>query len=147
MSRRVIGYPTGWTLAVFDDLASAEAAGRAVVDEAGVDEGSLVMLHGPQAHERLERLGTSAGLAARIRRIVQFITMDQFPDLHVYELAIAQGLPVLGVHVFDTEARRRVTGVLLRDGGHFVNRFGAWATEEIAPWRGRMPDLPDHLQR
>ena len=147
MSRRVIGYPTGWTLAVFDDADAARRAARAVVTEAGIPSEAVITLAGREAQARLERLGTNAGLAARIRRAVQFVTMDQLPDLHVYELAVSQGRPVVGVHVLDAGARRRAIGVLLRDGGHFVNRFGAWATEEIAPWRGEMPDLPHHMMR
>jgi hypothetical protein len=146
MSGRLIGYPTGWTLAVFDEANSAEAA-RSELDASGIGPDDLILMAGPDATERMSRLGTSAGLGARMRRAMQFMTMDQLPDLRVYELALEGGRPVLGARIGDSEARRAATEVIRRHGGHFVNRFGAWATEEIAPWRGKMPELPQYMQR
>ena len=145
MSRRLIGYPTGWTLSVLDDGTDAGAAARDL-ETAGVGADDLVVLTGADP-AGLERLGGSAGISGRLRRGLQFMTMDQLPDLHVYELAIEQGHPVIGIRVGDAEARRRAIDVLRRHGAHFINRFGAWATEEIAPWRGTMPDLPQHMRR
>jgi hypothetical protein len=146
MSGRLIGYPTGWTLAVFDFVDAAEAA-RSELEATGIGPDDLILMAGPDATERMSRLGTSAGLGARMRRAMQFMTMDQLPDLRVYELALEGGRPVLGVRIGDADARRAATEVIRRHGGHFVNRFGTWATEEIAPWRGKMPDLPQYMQR
>ena len=146
MSGRLIGYPTGWTLAVFDAPDAAEAA-RAEVSASGIGPEDLILLWGPDATDQMSHLGTSAGLAARMRRAMQFMTMDQLPDLRVYELALEGGRPVLGLRVEDAKRRRAATDAIRRHGGHFVNRFGAWATEEIAPWRGEMPKLPQYMQR
>ena len=146
MSRRLIGYPTGWTLAVLDDPALADQVIRDL-SAAGVATDDLVILSESDAGAGLDRLGSSAGLAARLRRGLQFMTMDQAPDLHVYELAVGQDHAVIGLRIADGELRRRAVELLRRHGAHFINRFGAWATEEIAPWRGRMPDLPQHMQR
>lgn len=145
MSRRLIGYPTGWTLSVLDDGTDAGAAARDL-ETAGVVPDDLVVLTGADA-AGLERLGSSAGLSGRLRRGLQFMTMDQLPDLHVYELALEHGHAVVGIRVGDAAARRGAIDVLRRHGAHFINRFGAWATEEIAPWRGTMPDLPQHMRR
>jgi hypothetical protein len=146
MSRRIIGYPTGWTLSVMDTAEEADAAAREL-REGGVAADHIVVITGSDAGEKIARLGTSAGVAARLRRTLQFMNTDQLPDLHVYELAVEQGHPVVGVLLADAAARRDAIAILRRHGGHFVNRFGAWATEEIAPWRGAMPDLPQHMQR
>ncbi len=146
MSRRFIGYPAGWTLSVIGDSAAADAAVTELL-ETGVSADDVIVLSGAGAAEQITRLGTSTGLAARMRRGVQFVTMDQMPDLHVYELAMEQGHPLLAIRVADSEKRGAAIGILRRHGGHFINRFGDWATEEIAPWRGRMPDLPQHMQR
>jgi hypothetical protein len=146
MTRRFIGYPAGWTLSVIGDAAAADAA-RAELAEAGVQAEDVILLAGADGADQITRLGTSTGLAARIRRGVQFVTMDQMPDLHVYELAMEQGHRLLGLRVADSEERRSAIEIIKRHGAHFINRFGAWATEEIAPWRGRMPDLPQHMQR
>ena len=144
MSGRLIRYPSGWTLAVLDEHDAADAAVRALT-AGGIRDDDVVVVDA--TGEPLDRLGSTAGLAARLRRTLQFMTMDQLPDLHVYELALAQGKAVVGIRVAEAEARRAAIGVLRRHGAHFINRFGAWATEEIAPWRGRMPDLPQHMQR
>jgi hypothetical protein len=146
MSSRLIGYPTDWTLAVIDDPSSAAAAARSLRAD-GLRDDELVVLSEADADVGLDRLGSSAGLAARLRRGLQFMTMDQLPDLHVYEQAVAQGRPVVGVRIDDAERRRGAIETLQRHGAHFINRFGAWATEEIAPWRGPMPDLAQHMQR
>jgi hypothetical protein len=146
MSRRLIGYPSGWTLAVFDDPAAA-ASSVGELAKQGILPDDLVLLAGTDAAAGLERLGSSTGVAGRLRRGMQFMTMDQLPDLHVYELAVEQGRAVLGLRIGDEEVRRRALETVRRHGGHFINRFGAWATEEIAPWRGTMPDLPQHMQR
>jgi hypothetical protein len=146
VSPRLISYPTGWTLAVIDDADAADALIRDLA-ATGVPDDSVVLLRGAEAEHGLERLGTSRGVAARIRRTVQFVTMDQLPDLHVYELAIEKGHAVIGLRIPDADERRRAIGVLVRHGAHFINRFGAWATEEIAPWRGPMLDLPQHMRR
>jgi hypothetical protein len=145
MSRRLISYPTGWTLAVLDDARSAAAA-AAELEEEGVARDELVVLDGSDAASGLVRLGSSSGLAGRLRRGLQFMTMDQLPDLHVYELAIERGHPVVGIRLAEAP-RRKAIETLRRHGAHFINRFGAWATEEIAAWRGTMPDLPQHMRR
>jgi hypothetical protein len=146
MSGRLIGYPTGWTLAVFDQADAAEAA-RAELEATGTGPNDLVLAAGPDATERMSHLGTSSGLAARMRRAVQFVTMDQLPDLHPYELALADGHPLLALRIGDADERRDALDIVRGHGGHFINRFGAWATEEIAPWRGEMPKLPQYMQR
>ena len=146
MSRRLIGYPSGWTLAVFDDPDAASPSMRELADQ-GIPTDDLVLLAGTDAAAGFERLGSSAGLAGRLRRGMQFMTMDQLPDLHVYELAVEQGRAVLGMRIADEGSRRSALETVRRHGGHFINRFGAWATEEIAPWRGTMLDLPQHMQR
>ena len=51
------------------------------------------------------------------------------------------------MRIDDAEQRRVAIDLIRRRGGHFINRFGAWATEEIAPWRGEMPKLPQYMQR
>jgi hypothetical protein len=145
MSGTLISYPSGWTLAVVDDRAEADNA-AADLRERGVETDDLIVIAGQDA-VGMERLGASSGAMARFRRAMQFLAMDQLPDFHVYELALEQGRAIVAIRIGETEARRQAVDVLRRHGAHFVNRFGAWTTEEIAPWRGTMPQLPQHMQR
>jgi len=146
VNARQIGYPSGWTLAVLDDAAAARNALQEL-EGRGVTADDVVFLAGEDAAEALERLGSSAGFLGRMRRGLQFMTMDPLPDLVVYEEAMRLGHPVVGIRVADADRRRDLIAMLRRHGAHFINRFGAWATEEITPWRGRMPDLPHALRR
>jgi hypothetical protein len=146
MSGTLISYPTGWTLAVLDAPDAAAEAAQALAG-AGIDSDDVAVLTRPDDVPTLERLGASRGLAARVRRTTQYLTMDQSPDLLVYERAVEEGHTVIGVRLADVGVRQRAVAILQRRGAHFVNRFGAWATEEIAPWRGTMPAMPQHLTR
>jgi hypothetical protein len=146
VSRRIIGYPTGWTLSVLGTAEDADAA-AAELRATGVPAEDIVVISGDDVAAQIARLGTSSGFLARARRTMQFLTMDQLPDLHVYEVAVEDGHPVVGVSIADADARRDAIAILRRHGAHFINRFGAWATEEIAPWRGEMPDRPLHMHR
>jgi len=107
----------------------------------------VIVMAGEGASAGMERLGASSGATARLRRAMQFLAMDQLPDFHVYELALEQGRAIVAVRIGDADARRAAVDVLRTHGAHFVNRFGAWATEEIASWSGPMPQVPQHMQR
>jgi hypothetical protein len=146
MSRRFIGYPTGWLLAVIDDPARGAAAARAVV-AFGVSEADVMVLTGDEGARRLDGLGTSSGILARLRRAVQFATMDQMPDFLLYELAAEEGRIVIGVRTRAPIERDALLAVLRRHGAHFISRFGRWTTEEIAGWIGPQPKIPDYMHR
>jgi hypothetical protein len=40
-----------------------------------------------------------------------------------------------------------VLELLRASGGHFINRFGLFTTEEFERWRGQEPKLPDLIRR
>jgi hypothetical protein len=146
MSRSpLIGYPSGWTLAVVVDPEAADRAASGLVAE-GIPGDAIVVITGDDGSTQLRRLGVSSGRLARLRRSVQFMTMDQLPDLFVYEAAIADGHPVIGVKAAGSR-RSDAVAVLRRNGAHFINHFGTWMTTEIEPWHGRMPSIPQHMQR
>jgi hypothetical protein len=42
---------------------------------------------------------------------------------------------------------RRVADLIESMGGHFINHFGWFETQELARWRGKEPDLPGFLRR
>ena len=145
MSAVLIGYPTGWTLAVVDDEAAAERA-AAALRASGVGSGEVLVIGGPDASSQLRRLGASTGFLARARRAIQFMAMDQLPDLFVYEAALEQGRALVAVRV-NADRRPEAVATLRGHGAHFINSFGAWMTAEIEPWHGPMPPIPQHMQR
>ena len=145
MTSRFIGYPTGWILAAVDDPSDADAI-DAELAAAGIGPDDRMVLLGPEAARRLDGLGTSSGFLARMRRIGQYLAMDQMPDFLMYEVALREGRAVVGVRPPDAR-RAEAVAILRRHRAHFINRFGAWVTEEVLPWRGPMPDIPQLMRR
>ena len=145
MSSRFIGYPTGWILGVVDDPADVEGV-DAELAAAGIEAGDRMILNGPDDARRLDGLGRESGFLARMHRITQYLAMDQMPDFLVYEVALREGRAVIGVRPSDPE-RAAVVEALKRHSAHFINRFGAWSTEEVLPWRGPMPEIPQLMRR
>jgi hypothetical protein len=143
---RIIDYPSGRLLAVLDDVAAADAAIRALV-AAGWREEQIERLAGENAAEALDGTGALHGRLARLRRAVQFSLMDQLPDLAWYEAAVREGRVVLSVAAPDADAGARAARVLMDAGGHFINRFGRFQTEEFARWRGPEPAVSNLLRR
>ena len=146
MRGQFVGYPTGWLLAVIDDPAAGAAAAREV-SAAGVDEADVIVLTGPADARRLDGLGTSSGILARLRRATQFMTMDQMPDFLLYELAAESGRSVVGVRTRAPIEREALLAILRRHGAHFINRFASLTTEEIAHWSGPRPEMPHYMHR
>jgi hypothetical protein len=73
--------------------------------------------------------------------------MDQMPDMAWYERAVRDGQSVLMVRVRGEGQKAAVVDILRRHGGHFINHYGGFATEEIVRWQGPDPDVADLLKR
>jgi hypothetical protein len=146
MSSRAIGYPKNRLVAVLDDPAQAAAA-LAELRRVGVPTRDLEILRGPEGADRLDGMGEVQGGVARIRRWVDFTLMDQLPDFAHYEFALRDGRAVVMVRVRDDATKAAVLQVLRRHGGHFINYYGRFATEEHDLWRGPEPDISDLLRR
>jgi hypothetical protein len=142
----MITYPTNRLLGVIDAPAEAAAAVEALVD-ASFAEVDLVVLVGDEGRDRLGRLGHQPNAFSRLVRLLQFTLMDQTPDFLAYEHALMDGRAVIAVHVADRDRMVTASAVLERHGGHFLNYFGRFMTEEISLWRGEEPAIPDALRR
>ena len=145
MKSRFVGYPSGWILGVVDDPSHTAGLDEELA-AAGIGSEDRVILFGPEAARRLDGLGTANGVVARLRRIVQYLAMDQMPDFLMYEAAVDEGRAVVGVRPHDAQ-RAQAVALMRSHGAHFINRFGTWSTEEVLPWRGPMPDIPQLMRR
>ncbi len=144
--RRSFAYPTGQLLAVVDDPTRAAEAGRALV-AAGTSPSDLTVLRGDEGADRLDGLGRVGGPWRRIVRAFQFMTMDQMPDFLTYEAALRDGRAVVAVRTPDRASMLRARDVLLASGGHFMNYFGRFSTEELVRWDGPELAAPDYMRR
>ncbi|MFL5679749.1 MAG: hypothetical protein ACJ77B_04030 [Chloroflexota bacterium] len=143
---RYVKYPRGRLYAVLDDPGAASRAVEALVST-GVDAAAIEVLRGDTAADTLDGTGARNGLGARARRMVEFTLMDQAPDIAWYEAALRSGRSVVSVRSNDSTLTRRAVEVLRAEGGHFMNHFGRFATEEFDRWRGPEPAVPDYLRR
>jgi hypothetical protein len=146
VAKPILRYPTGWLLAVVDDRIAAAEAARAV-HAAGIAQADIRILTGSEGRDAFRALGASASPMARVIRGVQFMSMDQMPDLPTYEQAITEGRSVIAVRPKGRPAVLAAKDALAAHGAHFQNYFGRFMTEEFSRWRGPEPDLPDHLRR
>ena len=145
-TRRAIGYPTNRLLAVIDDPSGASAA-KAELEASGIETKDLDLLRGGEGADRVDGTGRVSGWRGRLRRGVAFTLMDQLVDFAAYERALRDGRAVVMVHVQDDASKATAHDVLKRHGGHFINYYGRFATEELDMWRGPEPDIPEYLRR
>jgi hypothetical protein len=143
---RSIGSAVGRLLAVFDTRAEAEAAAEALA-AAGFDRSTMELFEGPDDAAAFDASGQRRGLRGRLYRIVEFSWADQAPDFAWYEAAVREGRVVLSVRARGQNEVKAATEIVLAHGGHFVNHFGWFQTQELARWRGKEPDLPGFLRR
>jgi hypothetical protein len=141
-----LGSARGRLLAVFDTPEAAAAASAAIA-ELGVDADRIELFTGDEGAAAFDGSGRSHGLFGRLYRAIQFTLVDQAPDFAYYEAAARQGRVVLSVRPQGEKQMRAVVDAVRRNGGHFINFFGAWATEEFERWRGPEPDLPGFMRR
>ena len=146
MATRFIGYPTNRLLAAFRDPAGAAGAAAELMT-AGLRAADVTILRGDEGADRLDGTGATNGLVARVRRTVSFTLMDQLPDMAMYERAVRDGGAVLMVRARGDDRKPLVLDALRRHGGHFINYYGRFATEELDMWRGPEPEIPGYLRR
>ena len=143
---RSIGSAVGRLLAVFDSRGEADAAVEALA-AAGFDRAKIELFEGPDDAAAFDASGRRRGLRGRLYRIIEFIWADQAPDFAWYEAAVREGRVVLSVRVRGQQQVRSAADIVQGNGGHFVNHFGWFETQELARWRGQEPDLPGFLRR
>lgn len=143
---RFIGYPTDSLLAVVPDAERA-AAVAAALKATGTPDRDITIVRGDEGASRFDPTGAVHGLFTRLRRMVSFTVMDQLPDMAWYDAAIRAGQAVVMVRLRGDEQKAEAVRILREPGGHFINYYGRFATEEIVRWQGPDPDVHDLLKR
>jgi hypothetical protein len=141
-----LGSARGRLLAVFDTPEAAAEAARAI-EALGVAPDRVEVFAGDDGANAFDGSGGSHGLFGRLYRAIQFTLVDQAPDFTYYEAAAKQGRVVLSVKPKGDKQMRAIVDVMRAHGGHFINWFGLFATEEFERWRGQEPDMPGFMRR
>ena len=145
-NRRFIGYPTDSLMAALP-TPEAAAAAAAALHAAGIPDGGISILRGDEGADRLDGTGSVNGVIARLRRLVSFTLMDQLVDMAIYEQAVREGKAVLMTRPRDDAKKAVAISAVRAHGGHFINYYGRFATEEVERWRGPEPKVPGLLRR
>src|SRR5262245_1493644 len=124
---RFLRYPRGRVLAVIDGQAEAQAA-ETELAAAGFEPPRTERFEGPRDAVVFDGTGAQHGVGARLRRTVEFVMMDQAPDVAWYEAALLEGRSVISVRVRGRSEVRRAAELLRARGAHFINHFGLLAT-------------------
>jgi hypothetical protein len=143
---RSIGGAVGRLMAVFDDAAAVEAARTALV-AAGIDGGGIETFTGPESASAFDASGRRHGPLGVVYRVFEFSWADQAPDFAWYEAAVREGRVVMSVRVRGQRHVAHVARIVEEHGGHFINHFGWFETQELARWKGPEPDVPGFLRR
>jgi hypothetical protein len=142
----LLGSARGRLLAVIDSEVALATATEAL-EAAGIPRAALEVFSGEDGAAAFDASGGRHGPLARILRTIQFTLMDQMPDFAYYEAAAREGRQVLSIRPKGDTQLRRAVAVLRANGGHFINHFGLFTTEEFERWRGEEPRLPGFLRR
>lgn len=143
---RFLGSARGRLLAVLDTDAAAEAAIRAL-EASRIPIERIEIFKGDEGAAAFDSSGGRHGPGARLLRMLQFTLMDQMPDFAYYEAAARGDRSVVSVRVRGEAEMRRAVETIRQHGGHFINYFGTFTTEEFERWHGEEPVLPGFMRR
>jgi hypothetical protein len=141
-----LGSARGRLLGVFDSPSEATAA-MAEIEALGVPRDRIEAFAGDDGASAFDGSGVHHGLFGRLYRAIQFTLVDQAPDFTYYEAAARTGRVVLSVRSKGDKQMRQAVEVMRAHGGHFINYFGSFATEEFERWHGTEPDMPGFMRR
>ena len=141
-----LGSARGRLLAVFDAPVDADGA-MVAIEALGVTPDRIEVFTGDEGAAAFDGSGRSHGLFGRLYRVIQFTMVDQAPDFTYYEAAARQGRVVLSVKPNGDAHMREIVDVMRVNGGHFINHYGLFATEEFERWHGPEPEMPGFMRR
>ena len=127
--KRLFPYQT--VVGVVDDPDELEAAVRGLLSN-GFDESEVHVLCGARGVEQIDAKGERKGLMARLFRIVDALGEErEHTARHVKELE--SGHFVIVVDAPDEASKTRARDALATHGGHFINFYSRWSTEDLVP--------------
>ena len=129
-SNQPLRYPTNTLFCIIDEAADVEAARDSLV-AAGIDPNVITIYQGEDQASRAGIKGT--GVRERLAHLFQVVAGAERSYVERHKAALLAGSSLLGVLIPDHDLKHTVTLELKRHSAYFINFFGAWGIEELAP--------------
>jgi hypothetical protein len=124
-------FPYQSVVGVVDDPGDLEDAVQALISS-GFGESEVHVLCGTSGVQQIDAKGKRKGLLARLFRVVDALGEErEHTARHVKELE--SGHFVVVVDARDEASKTRARDGLAAHGGHFINFYSRWSTEDLAP--------------
>jgi hypothetical protein len=124
-------FPYQTVVGVIDDPTNLETALEGLV-EGGFGEADVHVLCGARGVAQIDAKGKRKGLLARLFRVVDGLGEErEHTERHVKELEAGHFIVV--VESPDEVTKARARDGLAAHGGHFINYYSRWSTENLAP--------------
>jgi hypothetical protein len=127
-----IAYPTNKVIGFIDDPSDAQAALRDL-NAAGFTADEIEVLTGEEGARRIDVTGREHGLLARIVRSIQKLSNYESEHIKRHEQELLAGHFGIGVTPKRESDREQIAQILKSHNGHFINYYGEWAMQRLAP--------------
>ena len=124
-------FPYNSVVGVVDDTDQLEATVAELVDH-GFAESDVSVLCGRRGIETIDARGKRKGLLARVFRMIDAMGEErEHTARHVRELEAGHFIVV--TEVADQSSKDRARDAMSKHGGHFINYYSRWSTEDLTP--------------
>lgn len=122
---------SNWLVGVINDPAMAEQAVQALL-KAGFAQQDVLLLHGPEALQRIEARDEQRGPLGWAHKAMANIVTDASSFETNYAKEASAGHSIVNVHTGDDAYIERGRAVLEQYGAHYIKHFGPWTIEDLS---------------
>jgi hypothetical protein len=124
-------FPYNTVVGIIDEPDQLDTTVSALIDS-GFPESGVNVLCGNRGIQTIDARGKRKGLLARVFRMIDAMGEErEHTARHVHELEAGHYIVV--VEVADQASKERARDAMQRHGGHFINYYSRWSTEDLTP--------------
>ena len=124
-------FPYNTVVGVVDEPSGLEAAVSDLVDH-GFAESHIHVLCGEDGIQQIDAKGKRKGVLARLFRVVDGLGEEREHTAH-HVKDLESGHFVVVIDTPNDSAKARARDALARHGGHYINYYSRFSTENLAP--------------
>jgi hypothetical protein len=125
-------FGTSKVVGVINDKAQVDTA-RVALNSIGITDSMIEVFCGLEGEHSLDLKGESHGFLDHINRVLEHFLLVDGLHMDRYERELLAGRCVIQVYTTNSQTREQANGILKSCGAHFINAYGQWATEVLAP--------------